>query len=165
MTEDLFKIDCIRTYTGQYVNVVDPKPETIIIKDIAHSLSLQCRFGGHLKSKYSVAQHSIDVCLGVKDRKLKLQAIMHDASEAYLMDIPSPLKRHLTQYRTIEKRMMFVIADKFGFDYPLSQEVVDSDRRQLDIEWNRYMINKEYYNDRSHDVEMLFLNLFNIYSK
>ncbi|MFC4230551.1 hypothetical protein ACFOW1_01525 [Parasediminibacterium paludis] len=61
MLEDLYKPNCIRTYTGLYMNVFDPTPEMICIEDIAHALSHQCRFSGHTKQFYSVAQHSYHV--------------------------------------------------------------------------------------------------------
>lgn len=138
-TENLYTANCIRTYSGQYVNVFDPDPATITLQDIAHSLSQQCRFGGHLPHFYSVAQHSIQVMRNVAPEH-KIAALLHDASEAYLLDIPSPVKPHLTNYKEIEDRIMRVIAEKFDFQWPLSQEVKDADKEQLEYEWEEMMI-------------------------
>ena len=84
----------IRTYTGKYINVFDPDPEMIDIEDIAHSLSNTCRWGGHCRKFYSVAQHSVMVVdwLPVSDSKLRLAGLMHDATEAYLTDLSKPIK-------------------------------------------------------------------------
>jgi len=91
--ENLFTPNCIRTFTGKYVNVFEPTLEMICIEDIAHALSMQCRFGGHLPYFYSVAQHSINCSFLVDTPCLKLEVLMHDASEAYLLGIPSPIKK------------------------------------------------------------------------
>lgn len=89
---------CIQTYTGRKFWPLDPRPEDVCIEDIAHALSLKCRFGGHCKQFYSVAQHSVLVCNtlnangGRRDPALMMQGLMHDAAEAYLTDIPGPIK-------------------------------------------------------------------------
>lgn len=141
--ENLFTPNCIRTVSGIYVNVFEPTPEMICIEDIAHALSNQCRFGGHLPSFYSVAQHSLNCSYLVEDKKLKLAALLHDASEAYLLDIPSPVKKGLSNYKEIEDRLMKVIADKFGFAYPLHPDVKKVDELMLHVEWDSLMLQKE----------------------
>jgi len=73
----------VNTYTGKHFHYLDPQPEEIDIIDIAHSLSLTCRYGGHCKQFYSVGDHSIRVAEIVPD-ELKLRALLHDAAEAYL---------------------------------------------------------------------------------
>lgn len=116
----------IETYTGKKFYFLDPTPDMVDIEDIAHSLSHQCRFAGHVSKFYSVAEHSINVCnlvqrasrVAQRDTKLCLGALLHDASEAYLIDIPSPIKQHLPGYKDIELRVMRVIAEKYGFDWP-----------------------------------------------
>lgn len=139
--ENLYTPDCIRTYTGIYINVFEPTPEMICIEDIVHSLCHQCRFGGHLPSFYSVAQHSANCC-ALSDPEHKLAALLHDASEAYLLDIPRPIKKRLTHYKEIEHGLMLVIAAKFGFQYPLHDHVKQIDEMMLQTEWNAW-INKE----------------------
>ncbi len=76
MTENLYTPDCIRTFSGQYVNVFAPDPDTILIEDIAHALSQQCRFGGHLPEFYSVAQHCVICALAVPPEHA-LSALLH----------------------------------------------------------------------------------------
>lgn len=165
MTENLNEPQCIRTYSGLYMNVFDPKPEMICIEDIAHALSHQCRFAGHTKRFYSVAQHSVLCALQVDD-KYRLQALMHDASEAYLLDIPRPIKIHLAGYKEMEDRMMALIAEKFGFTYPLEVEVKAIDQKMLEVEWDHIVI---------HDIGFItldpvkakreFLDMFDILTK
>lgn len=138
--EDLFKPNCLRTHSGQYVNVLNPDPDTILIEDIAHSLANQCRFGGHLPLFYSVAQHSVRAANMVQGEGNELCALMHDASEAYLMDIPRPIKNHLSNYKEIEDRFMHVIAAKFGFNWPMCQDVVNVDEELLKYEWESIML-------------------------
>jgi hypothetical protein len=104
----------IRTFSGRYIDIFDPNPDDILIEDIAHALSHQCRFGGHIPKFYSVAQHSV-FCANNPFISKKLEALMHDASEAYLLDIPSPIKPRLTNYHEIENNLMMVIAEKFAF--------------------------------------------------
>lgn len=133
--ENLYMPRSIRTVSGNYVNVFEPNPDTITIEDIAHALSFQCRFGAHMKKFYTVAQHSLAVMQDVDNPDLKLQALMHDASEAYLLDIPSPIKKELHAYYPIEENLMNVIAKKFGFTWPMHQDVVESDKRMLEYEW------------------------------
>lgn len=139
MEENLYTPDCIRTVTGKYVNVFDPKPEMFCIEDIAHALAMQPRFGGHLPHFYSVAQHSVYCSHGIPDDQA-LSGLMHDASEAYLMDIPRPIKNRLSNYKEIEHGVMVVLAEVFGFQYPLPREVKDRDEHMLEVEWQSRMI-------------------------
>jgi len=134
--------DCIRTYTGLFINVFEPTPEMISIKDIAHSLSQQPRFAGHLFKFYSVAQHSV-YCMRRVAIKDKMGALLHDASEGYLLDIPSPIKKRMPEYKLIEDNLMSVIANKYNFKFPLTPEVHAVDREMLLMEWETLMINKD----------------------
>lgn len=136
--ENIYTPNCIRTYTGIYINVFDPKPEMIDIEDIAHALASEPRWGGHLPYVYSVAQHSVMCMRNMphnSSRKRLLQALMHDGSEAYLRDISSPIKAGLANYKDIEHRLMVVIADKFKFNYPLCYAAKDVDSQRLHWEW------------------------------
>jgi len=164
--ENLYTPDCIRTFTGLYMNVFDPKPEMICIEDIAHSLANQCRFGGHLPKFYSVAQHSI-FCSKMAGVDYKLQALLHDASEAYLLDIPSPIKKKLIGYKELEERLMKLIAEKFVFKYPLSRFVKQIDKDVLHFEWNRLMLKDtttpEIVCLSPNAAEILFLQTYKTY--
>lgn len=139
--ESLYNDDpVIRTYTGKYINIFDIKPDDIDIIDIAWRLSQTCRFGGFTKTFYSVAQHSIWCCENVLNDKFKLEALLHDASEAYIGDIPSPIKRVIPEIHQIENRIQEIIADKFKLQYPFPKEVHDIDKKALEYEWNSFMI-------------------------
>lgn len=137
--ENLFTPDCIRTHSGRYLNVFDPNPDDILIEDIAHALSFQPRFGGHLPKFYSVAQHSV-LCAEIAAPPDQFASLMHDASEAYLCDIPRPIKQHMPEYKKIEDKLQSIIAAKFGFEYPHSAEVHRVDNLLLQIEWETLML-------------------------
>lgn len=136
--ENLYEPNCIRTFSGEYFNVFEPDQSKIHVEDIAHALSMQCRFGGHLKKFYSVAEHSVMCSMMASDDHF--DALMHDASEAYLMDIPTPIKARMTNYRSIEEKLMTIMAQKFGFQWPLSHEVKVVDRIMLETEWEEVHI-------------------------
>jgi hypothetical protein len=139
MTENLNAVRSIRTISGQYVNVFEPNPDTLLIEDIAHALSNQCRFGGHLPRFYSVAQHSL-LCYLIAKEEDKYDALMHDASEAYLLDFPKPIKLEIAQYNEIEHNLMMILSKKFNFNYPKSNEVEKVDHYLLEWEWNSIML-------------------------
>lgn len=165
MTDPLYAGGCIRTYSGLYVDVFDPDPETICIEDIAHALSNLCRFAGHVKSFYSVAQHSVLCSLQVGD-DCRLEALMHDASEAYLLDIPKPIKNRLEGYKEMEDKMMSIIAAKFGFDYPLRKEVKGIDNYMLEWEWRDVVLTENrFLSWEPERAEKEFLMVFNALTK
>lgn len=141
--ENLYTKDCIRTVSGIYINVFEPTEDMICIEDIAHALSMQPRFGGHLPSFYSVAQHSASCC-ALAEKEYRLAALLHDASEAYLLDVPRPIKRRLANYMEIEHNLMQVIATKFGFEWPLPEAVKAIDEQMLQLEWDCLMLNKRF---------------------
>lgn len=132
----------IRTFTGNTFNYADPSYLSISLDDIAHSLSNICRFSGHVKTFYSVAEHSVRVsrlCLPEN----KLWALLHDASEAYCSDLPRPFKRMIGMepYRTYEKRTMEVICERFGLSKGEPAEVKQADMIMLVTEQRDLMIN------------------------
>ena len=95
------------------VNLLEPDPATIHIEDIAHALARQCRFGGHTARFYSVAEHCIWVAEAIMPSELQRAALLHDAAEAYLMDLPRPLKQLLPAYAALERRMEEAIRTRF----------------------------------------------------
>lgn len=103
----------IMTNRGVKFDVFSYDVNDINIFDIAHALSNMCRFAGHTKNFYSVAQHSVLVSMFASDPRYGL---LHDASEAYLVDIPSPIKRSETfrEYRNLERKLQSSIYDRFG---------------------------------------------------
>src|SRR5580704_106133 len=104
------------TISGKQLFLLDPRPEDIDINDIAISLSNLCRFGGHVDYFWSVAAHSLLVAQ-LLPRPLKLAGLLHDAAEAYIVDIPRPLKLLLPQYMEIEHRIEAAIGAKFGVSF------------------------------------------------
>lgn len=121
----------IETFTGKKFNFLDPKPAEIDIRDIAHSLAYTCRYTGHSKRFYSVAEHSILVSYLAND---PLAGLLHDASEAYITDIASPIKPYLSNYKDLEDMIMGRISAVFRFKYPLDADIKDCDATQLKTE-------------------------------
>ena len=107
------KGDYIGTYSGRHFWPLDPWPEEVTLEDITHALSNICRFNGHTNRFYSVAEHSLNVAWLLKRRgaspKIILYGLLHDAAEAYVCDIPRPLKRFLEGYKDIENEVMLAI--------------------------------------------------------
>lgn len=141
----------LRTVSGIWVDILDPKSEQITLHDIAHQLSLVCRFGGAIKEHYSVAAHSIWVSHTVPPEHA-LQGLLHDAAEAYLGDMPTPLKNLLPEYKKIEQRFWEVIANKFNVPVELAEVVKEVDQQA-------YIRERAWYQDgdRSHAWEV-YLN-------
>ena len=108
----------IETFTGALFDPFNPDSELIRIEDIAHALSNLCRFAGHSTQFYSVAQHSIN-CYKLVPREHALSALLHDATEAYMVDMPTPIKNRLPKYMEKEDALMEVIYKKFNLEYPM----------------------------------------------
>tara|TARA_Y100000310_G_scaffold71589_1_gene67463 strand:+ start:2545 stop:3105 length:561 start_codon:yes stop_codon:yes gene_type:complete len=123
----------ITTFTGKHVNLKQPSSDQITLVDIAHALSNVCRFTGHCNKFYSVAQHCIHVS-SILPNHLKLTGLLHDATEAYLTDISSPLKAVLPEYRKLENTMWSVIAKEFCLPDPLPSDIKHADRILLATE-------------------------------
>lgn len=112
------KPSAIVTFTGRVIEPLNPDPAEIDILDIAHALSNQCRFTGHTNEFYSVAQHSVLVSRHCAPEDA-LWGLLHDASEAYLADIPRPVKRFTDWgrgYLDAENTLMFSVIDAFDLE-------------------------------------------------
>jgi uncharacterized protein len=111
--------DWMQTFTGRQFWPLDPKAEDIAVEDIAHGLSLLCRYNGHISRFYSVAEHCVLMSQWVEfqshSRLAALEALLHDGSEAYLGDMIRPLKINMPEYRAAEAAVELEIARKFGF--------------------------------------------------
>lgn len=159
--DNLHSGNCIRTFTGLYIDVFNPTPDMICIEDIAHGLSNVCRFAGQIPEFYSVAQHSV-VVHNYVNKEHRLQALLHDASEAYLGDMPSPIKRKLPEYKKVEENLMKVISEKFDFDHNLHPSVKEADKKVLEKEWEYFIKgNKENPIWIWERPEQHFLSTFN----
>jgi len=108
----------IQTHSGRRFNPTNPNPNSIVIQDIAHALSMQCRFSGHCSEFYSVAQHSVLVS-HICNFEDALWGLLHDASEAYLVDVPRPLKRSgkFQAYIDFETAMTEAVCKRFGLPF------------------------------------------------
>lgn len=116
------------TFTGIMFNPINPEIYMVNIKDICHSLSNVCRFGGHVSEFYSVAQHSVHVSQ-ICDPEDALAGLMHDASEAYIGDMVRPLKYtdSMQPFREIELNLEKIIAKRFGINNPMPPSVKAAD--------------------------------------
>jgi uncharacterized protein len=130
----------IVTASGLFFDPINPDPKKIRIEDIAHALSRQTRFTGHVRGFWSGANHSLLVSHLVAPEHA-LAAQMHDAYEAYLIDLPSPVKRHelFDGYTITEQFGHFAVADAFSLFYPWHQSIIDWDHAALWAESEVFM--------------------------
>lgn len=119
----------MQTYTGRAFTPLTPRIEDIDLLDIAHALSNQCRFAGHCLRFYSVAEHSVYVSRIVPP-ELARAALLHDAAEAYLVDVPRPIKPYLGGYEDLEGVVWEAVRERFGLPiltgWSLIKEVDDA---------------------------------------
>ena len=135
----------IQTVSGRRVNPFALASDDIEIEDVAQALANQCRFGGHCRRFYSIAQHAClaaDLLHGADgDAAAALWGLLHDASEAYLTDLPHPLK-HFSElgrlYRVAEAHVQAAVIQRFGLEpeAPPALHLVDrallaAERREL----------------------------------
>lgn len=118
----------VSTYGGRFFDFKHPERYDYDIEEIAHALSNVCRYGGHSRWFYSVAEHSVLVSRVVPP-ELALCGLLHDASEAFVGDMPSPLKALCASYKTIENRVQRAIADRFVLPYPFPAAIHLADKQ------------------------------------
>lgn len=147
----------IQTHNGISFTPLNPKLKDIKIEDIAHALGHICRFCGHSKVFYSVAEHSV-LCAEQAPDRLKLATLLHDASEAYIADISRPIKPFLTNYKDIEDVLTKAINKAFNIELSEEDEAIikNIDMRMLATEATQLL---EYPPDNwSIDLESLKYN-------
>lgn len=120
----------IQTFTGKVFDVEAPSQDDIVIEDIAHALAMTCRFNGHCRRFYSVAEHSVHVSRQVPPT-FSLWGLLHDAAEAYVSDVSSPVKKLVPQFRNLEEIILRAVLDKFQLYPALPTHVVTADQRML----------------------------------
>lgn len=138
----------IRTFTGRTVDPFDLRADEVDLRDIAHSLSNQCRYMGHCPRFYSVAEHSYIVSVMSGATIVALAGLLHDASEAYLHDIAAPLKHRpeFDFYREVEDRVQRTIFKAFDIPHlwPLPQNVSTADHElgaeERDVLWGKFSV-------------------------
>ena len=132
----------IETYTGGRFSPFDPRPADVRLADIAAGLAHTCRYGGHCRQFYSVAQHSLYVSREFDDPRLQLVGLLHDAGEAYLGDIPRPVKAEFDRLEATEAEIREAVWAAFGVDPPTASEwerVMAADDRLLAYEADRLL--------------------------
>lgn len=132
------KTNFIETYSGIQFYPLEPEEKDVNIIDIAHSLSHLCRYSGHCKFFYSVAQHSVNIYHLLKQSTnnpvILMDGLLHDATEAYMVDLPKPLKEHMDEYSAYEERLQKVIYSYIGLPKKISSEVKHADNIMLSHE-------------------------------
>lgn len=130
----------ISTRSGQELRPFDPRPRDVRLPDIAHATANVCRAAGQSRFFYSVALHSLYVARELEARgespRVRLYGLLHDASEAYVADVPGPLKRHLPNYRRAEDRVQSAIWT--AFDLPEPDESARAAVKWADDRLQRY---------------------------
>ncbi|MFH1469645.1 MAG: phosphohydrolase [Pseudomonadota bacterium] len=126
-------MDWIQTWTGKPFRPLQPEPGSIDVRDIAHSLSLLCRFNGHCRCFYSVAEHSVRLSRIVPPEHA-LWGLLHDAAEAYISDLPRPVKQQIPAFTLFEDNLLELIMAHFGLGWPMPAAVKEADDRMLATE-------------------------------
>lgn len=129
----------IETYSGRRVDPFDVSPADVYLPDVAAGLAHTCRFGGHCDPFYSVARHSLHVSHEFpRDRpRLRLFGLLHDAGEAYLGDVPRPIKDRFDSFERAEARILTAVWDSLNVEAPTADEwerVMAADDRLLAYE-------------------------------
>ena len=161
---------CLKTFTGKEFHLLNFKPEDFCIEDIAHSLSNTCRYVGHGKAFYSVAEHSIKCCERCTNWTTQMWGLLHDAAEAYIGDISSPLKKLLllnvtqdvfqpTIYQ-YEESIVQAIAKRFDLSFPIPEEVHKVDRQLLKEEMRDLWSDQPIVVMTPEGAERIFLACF-----
>ena len=139
----------LETYTGRIVDVTAPDTKTIDLLDIAHGLSMQCRFNGHVRTFYSVAEHCVLVARALRewgyDNRIQLLGLLHDAAETYVGDIIRGVKSMLPYMRVLEGKMQTAIMLALNVEPADEAEhrlVKDADNALLVIEATELMPGK-----------------------
>ena len=130
----------ITTISGKPFYLLRPEQSVIDVEDIAYSLARLCRFTGHVREFYSVAQHSVLVSEHVPQEGdghygYAMDALFHDAAEAYTGDINQPLKSILDgSFTKIEARIEWELANRLGLGYPRDPSIKVEDLRAYETE-------------------------------
>lgn len=123
----------ILTRQGRFFDYRAPDEHAFDIEEIAHALANLCRFTGHTSSFYSVAQHSVLVA-DLAPPQHRREALLHDAHEAYVGDVNSPLKSLLPDYRAIELAVQTALRRFYAVPCTQHREVKLADMAAYQVE-------------------------------
>jgi len=134
----------LETFSGIQFRFNNPTPEMFSIEDIAHALSMLCRYNGHVKRFYTVAEHSVLMAYWMRDRGYSkaevFTALMHDCAEAYIGDMARPVKATMPRFKELERTIELVAAEKFPLMiYPFPKVIKNLDSRILKDERGQAM--------------------------
>lgn len=138
----------IQTSSGHWIDPLAPEPDALLLKDVAHALAQLARFGGHGRLSpegftWTVALHSLEVARRLErdghPREVVRCGLMHDATEAYLVDVPRPVKARLPEYRAVEDALWRALAARFSLPADIPPEVHAADTAQLYVEAVHFM--------------------------
>lgn len=153
-------MDCwITTYTGRRINLAAPKPEHVSVVDIAAGLSKVCRFAAQAQDFYSVAQHSVMMSRVIAST-WRMWALMHDAAEAYVGDIATPIRNLCPDISAFEKRLSGTITGMLGLTPEIPQEVKQADVRMAATEARDFMFEDAALLDPLAPKRILYLPKF-----
>jgi hypothetical protein len=159
MTGPWREVGVVETYSGEQFDLFDPEPDRVRLSDVAAGLAHTCRFGGQCVRFYSVAHHSLHVSrevAGADDPRLQLLGLLHDAGEAYVGDVPRPLKTRFDEFERLEEAILDAVWTALDVAPPTEAEwerVTRADDRLLAYEadalltdgsWAEAPPNREY---------------------
>lgn len=126
--------------SGKYFSYEKPSDSEFTIEDIAQGLSNTCRFGGQCPNFYSVAEHSVYVSRLVS-KAHRLHALLHDGAEAFICDMPKPLKEMLPDYQEVENRVEAAVFARFSLPSKMDRSIKLADITMLATEQQQLMSN------------------------
>lgn len=128
----------LQTFTGGKFYPMDPRAAEMRIEDVAHSLSMQCRYAGHCLQFYCVAEHSVLIerwlAARGEDQATRLKGLLHDAPETWLVDVPRPVKPSLIGYKEAEAAVWKQVCYWHGMSDLMPDIVHEADNRILNDE-------------------------------
>lgn len=157
----------IQTYSGKAIDLLNPEIDSLDIQDISHALTNINRFNGNSIRPYSVAEHSLNVVKLLEhweptNYQLHWDGLHHDGPEAYICDLPSPIKRLCKDYQEIESKFEKIYSEKFKTTFPLPNLVIKADLIMLDYEkkhlfYHEYDWNLPYDYREELGTELIFI--------
>ena len=146
------------TYSSQVLDLDFIKTEDIHIKDIAHSLSFQCRFNGHTERFYSIAEHSIilrDLVVEgsvVQNLNRRMAALLHDSAECYIGDITKPVREHFYIGESFEDQILKIVFEAFGVPFSSFDEELKAMDNDLCIVEGFLLIGGMYWSKAYYEL-------------